>query len=90
MQNSPSFAKYLVIPDFEDKRHVKPVHGISEAKCITESGLDLHSGLFMVPLSQLTEETFQACLHYCMDFAPSLSHLLISYYNVFLGSDKVS
>ena len=90
MQNSPSFAKYLVIPDFEDKTHVKPVHGISEAKCITESGLDLHSGLFMVPLSQLTEETFQACLHYCMDFAPSLSHLLISYYNVFLGSDKVS
>ena len=44
----------------------------------------------MVPLSQLTEETFQACLRYCMDFAPSLSHLLISYYNVFLGSDKVS
>ena len=76
------FIIYMLLGEYDTPSEGPP-------KCITESGLDLHSGLVMVPTDQLSKNTFQQCVHYCMNFAPDLNHLLISYYNNFLVSDKV-
>ena len=72
-----------------DYKYDTSSEGLPKGKCISESGLDLHSGLVMVPTDQLSKKTFKECVHYCMNFAPDLNHLLISYYNSFLVSDKV-
>ena len=74
--------------DYKEKYDTSS-EGLTKGKCISESGLDLHSGLVMVPTDQLSKKTFKECVHYCMNFAPDLNHMLISYYNSFLVSDKV-
>ena len=63
----------------------------SGSRCLTEKGLDLHGGTFvMAPTETFTRESFGQCLHFCMTHAPAQSHLLISYYNALLIGDKVS
>ena len=64
---------------------------ISGSRCLTEKGLDLYGGTFvMAPTETFTRESFGQCLHFCMTHAPAQSHLLISYYNALLIGDKVS
>ena len=63
----------------------------SESRCLTEKGLDLLGGTFvMAPTETFTRESFGQCLHFCMTHAPGQSHLLINYYNALLIGDKVS
>ena len=58
--------------------------------CITEKGLDLHGGfLVMANTDNFYEETFSHCVQFCMEDAPSLNHVLISYYNALIVGDKV-
>ena len=63
----------------------------SEGRCLTEKGLDLYGGTFiMAPTDTFSKESFGQCLYFCMSQAPDQSHLLISYYNALLIGDKVS
>ena len=63
----------------------------SNGRCLTEKGLDLYGGTFiMAPTDTFTKESFGQCLYFCMSQAPDQSHLLISYYNALLIGDKVS
>ena len=58
--------------------------------CLTEKGLDLHGGsLVMANTDTFQEESFSQCLQFCMDSAPELNHVLISYYNALIVGDKV-
>ena len=63
----------------------------NDGKCLTEIGLDLHSGdVVLAHTSNFKKETFGQCLHFCMDLKRPLEYVLISYYNAVLFGDKVS
>ena len=58
--------------------------------CLTEKGLDLHGGsLVMANTDNFQEESFSQCVQFCMEAAPELNHVLISYYNALIVGDKV-
>ena len=76
------------IETFDGKKSFERKSG---SRCLTEKGLDLYGGTFvMAPTETFTRESFGQCLHFCMTHAPAQSHLLISYYNALLIGDKVS
>ena len=59
--------------------------------CLTEKGLDLHGGsLVMANTDNFQEESFSQCVQFCMEAAPELNHVLISYYNALIVGDKVN